>query len=292
MVEYFLSNLFLAISPANNGVVKFFEHVLKPLTDPMGHGLEFFHGHGVPWWLCVVVITAIVRTLLFPLTIKQVRSMRAMQELQPELKKIQAKFKDNRQKQLEEQQKLYRERGINPLGGCLPAVIQIPIFMSVYYVIREFGGLGGVPATVPSFRTGGTLWFDNLTQADPYHILPILSALTMLAATAITSKSIQPQQRILMYILPFGIMIFLWNFPAGMFMYWITNNVMTLVQNYLIYHHGPGRHIISSRITSLTRGDEEEDSENGNETSEEEKRKAAEQQARKLAKRKRRKKKK
>jgi YidC/Oxa1 family membrane protein insertase len=121
----------------------------------------------------------------------------------------------------------------------------MPIFIGIFYVIRQFGGYSigdrTVPAQYPSFHEGGILWFQNLSDADPYFILPVLSALTMLAATEITSKNIDPQQRWLMRLLPIGITIFLWSFPAGLFVYWITSNLVTLTQNYLIYYHGPGR---------------------------------------------------
>jgi YidC/Oxa1 family membrane protein insertase len=134
---------------------------------------------------------------------------------------------------------------VNPLGGCLPILVQMPVFIGIFYVIREFGGysLGGrtVAPAYPSFHEGGILWFQNLSVADPYYILPVLSALTMLAATEITAHNIDPQQRWIMRLLPIGITVFLFNFPAGLFVYWITSNLVTLAQNYAIYHHGPGR---------------------------------------------------
>jgi YidC/Oxa1 family membrane protein insertase len=191
------------------------------------------------------MLTVVVRTLLFPLTVKQVRSMRAMQDLKPEMDRIRSQFSNNRQRQQEEMMKLYQERNVNPLGGCLPILVQMPIFIGIFYVIREFGGytVGDrvVPPRYESFHEGGLFWFQDLSQMDPYFILPVLSALTMLAATEITARNVDPQQRWLMRILPLGITIFLWSFPAGLFVYWITSNVVTLVQNYLIYHHGPGK---------------------------------------------------
>ena len=168
-----------------------------------------------------------------------------MQDLKPEMDRIRAQYRDNRQKQQEELMKLYQERKVNPLGGCLPILVQMPIFIGIFYVIRQFGGykIGGntVPPQYPSFHEGGILWFQNLSVADPYYLLPIISALTMLAATEITAHTIDPQQRWLMRLLPIGITIFLWSFPAGLFVYWITSNLVTLAQNYIIYHHGPGR---------------------------------------------------
>jgi YidC/Oxa1 family membrane protein insertase len=229
-----------------NAIADFFESVFSPIVDVLGVVLLYFHESvGAPWWLSIAMLTVIVRTLLFPLTVKQVKSMRAMQDLRPEMERIRAQYRDNRQKQQEEIMKLYQERKVNPLGGCLPILVQMPIFIGIFYVIRQFGGysIGGrtVPPEYPSFHEGGILWFQNLSVADPYYILPVLSALTMLAATEITAHNIDPQQRWMMRLLPIGITLFLFNFPAGLFVYWITSNLVTLAQNYVIYHHGPGR---------------------------------------------------
>jgi YidC/Oxa1 family membrane protein insertase len=229
-----------------NAIADFFANLFSPIVAILGEVLLYFHSTlGAPWWLSIALLTIVVRTLLFPLTVRQVRSMRAMQDLKPEMDRIRAQYRDNRQKQQEEMMKLYQERKVNPLGGCLPILVQMPIFIGIFYVIRQFGGYSigdrTVPAQYPSFHEGGILWFQNLSAADPYFVLPVLSALTMLAATEITSKNIDPQQRWLMRLLPIGITIFLWSFPAGLFVYWITSNLVTLIQNYIIYHHGPGR---------------------------------------------------
>jgi len=216
-------------------IADFFGSVFFPLTNLLGDGLEFFNAQGIPWWLSIAILTVIVRSLLFPLTIRQVKSMRAMQDLKPEMDRIRAKYKDNRQKQQEELMKLYQERKVNPFGSCLPLLVQMPIFIAMFYVIRGFG------ETHESFTEGGILWFQDLSVQDPFYILPVLSAVTMLAASEITSKNIDPQQRWLMRILPVVFTIFLLTFPAGLFMYWITSNLVTLVQNYVIYNFGPGR---------------------------------------------------
>ncbi len=216
-------------------MTNFLERVFSPLTNLLGNGLELFHAQGLPWWLSIALLTVVVRTLLFPLTLKQVRSMRAMQDLKPEMDRLRAKYQDNRQKQQEELMKLYQERQVNPLGGCLPLVIQMPIFITMFYVIRGFD------KTHPDFASGGILWFQDLTAPDSYYLLPIISALTMLAASEITAKNLEPQQRWMMRILPVVFTVFLLYFPAGLFMYWITSNLVTLVQNYLIYNYGPGK---------------------------------------------------
>src|SRR5918997_448147 len=233
-----------------NAIADFFSNLFSPVVNVLGQVLLFFYNTldpvlTNPWWLSIALLTVVIRTLLFPLTIKQVKSMRAMQDLKPDMDRIRNQYQGNRQKQQEETMKLYQERGVNPLGGCLPILVQMPVFIGMFYVIRQFGGykVGDrvVPPQYESFHDGGILWFQNLSNADPYFILPVLSAVTMLAATEITAKNIDPQQRWIMRLLPIGVTIFLWNFPAGLFVYWITSNLVTLVQNYVIYYHGPGK---------------------------------------------------
>src|SRR5215212_3358 len=138
-------------------MLDFLRNLLDPLFNLMGATLSTFHGWGAPWWLAIVMLTIVVRTLLFPITYRQVKSMRRMQDLKPDMDRIRAEYKDDVQKQ----------REVNPLGGCLPIFIQLPIFLVLYYTIRHFD-------TLESFRTGGLLWFQNLTQPDHLFILPVL----------------------------------------------------------------------------------------------------------------------
>ena len=195
----------------------------------MGGTLSTFHGWGAPWWLAIVMLTIVVRTLLFPITYRQVRSMRRMQDLKPEMDRIRTDYKDDVQKQREEMAKLYQERQVNPLGGCLPIFIQLPIFLVLYYTIRHFD-------TLESFRTGGLLWFQNLTQPDHLFILPVFYVLTMMASQELTIRNTASQQKQLMRFLPVIFGFFLLRFPAGLFVYWVTSNLITFAQNYVIYY--------------------------------------------------------
>ena len=272
-----------------NAIADFFARVFDPIVDVLGAVLRFFHYDlGVEWWLSIALLTVVVRALLFPLTLKQMKSMRALQELRPEIQRIQRQYRDNPQLRNQEMMRLYQERNVNPLGGCLPLLVQMPIFIGIFYVIREFGGYsyGGrvVEPSEPTFETGGILWFQDLSQADPYYILPVLSALTMLAGTEISAKYMEPQQRWIMRIVPFAITLFLWNFPAGLFVYWISNNLVTIAQNYFIYNYGPGRREEGETKKLDQQGPAEPSSRSGNE--EDPRKRAA-----KAAKRKRRKKK-
>jgi YidC/Oxa1 family membrane protein insertase len=197
--------------------------VFGPLTTLISDVLESFHSLGVPWWLSIVLLTVLVRAVLFPLTIRQVKNMRAMQELKPELESIKGKYKNDRRKQQEATMELYKERRINPLAGFLPVLVQVPVFITMYQVIRNH------EETFPSFASGGLLWFTDL-------ILPVLSASILVAAGRISSRNVDPRQRRMMQLLPLAFTAFLMRFPAGLFVYWLTSNTVTLLQNFLIYH--------------------------------------------------------
>jgi membrane protein insertase Oxa1/YidC/SpoIIIJ len=112
--------------------------IFAPLTSLISGELNLFHSLGAPWWLAIVLLTLSVRAALFPLTLRQVRSTRAMQEIRPELERIRSKYRDDRQKQQQKLAELYKERHINPLGGFLPLLIQMPIFITLYYTVRSF----------------------------------------------------------------------------------------------------------------------------------------------------------
>jgi YidC/Oxa1 family membrane protein insertase len=210
-------------------VLDFLRNLLDPLFNLMGGTLSTFHGWGAPWWLAIVMLTIVVRTLLFPITYRQVKSMRNMQDLKPDMDRIRTDYKDDVQKQREEMAKLYQERQVNPLGGCLPIFIQLPIFLVLYYTIRHFD-------TLESFRSGGLLWFQNLTQPDHLFVLPVLYVLTMMASQELTIRNTATQQKQVMRFLPIIFGVFLARFPAGLFVYWVTSNLITFAQNYVIYY--------------------------------------------------------
>ncbi len=119
------------------------------------------------------------------------------------------------------------------MAGFFPLLVQIPVFITMYHVIRNH------EETFPSFASGGLLWFIDLTRADPYFILPVLSASILLATGGISSRNVDPGQRRMMQLMPIAFTAFIARFPAGLFVYWVTSNTVTLVQNYLIYHRSP-----------------------------------------------------
>jgi YidC/Oxa1 family membrane protein insertase len=213
-------------------MLQFLRDLFDPLFNIMGFTLQTFHGWGAPWWLAIVMLTVVVRTFLFPLTIRQVKSMRKMQDLKPAMDELRDEHKDDPQMLQQEMMKLYRERGANPLGGCLPILVQLPIFLVLYYTIREFDKL-------ESFRTGGLLWFQDLTVYDPLYVLPVLYIATMMVAQEIAMKNTAPEQKRIMRFLPLVFGIVLIRFPAGLFVYWVTSNTISIVQNLLIHRNAP-----------------------------------------------------
>ncbi|AHY45780.1 membrane protein insertase, YidC/Oxa1 family [Rubrobacter radiotolerans] len=212
----------------------FLRNLFDPLFDALGWLLLSFHDLGAPWWLSIVLLTVCVRTVLLPLTVRQTKSMRAMQVLRPEMDAIRERYKDEPQRMQQEMMKLYQERRVNPLGGCLPVLVQLPIFMVLYFTIKEF-------ETLESFRTGGLFWFTDLTQADPYFLLPVIYVGTMMAAQEVTLRNtpMQAQQKMIMRFLPVVFGFFLAGFPAGLLVYWIASNIISFVQNVAIYRLYP-----------------------------------------------------
>jgi YidC/Oxa1 family membrane protein insertase len=130
---------------------------------------------------------------------------------------------------------LYRERRVNPLADYFPVLVQVPVFITMYQVVRSH------EEAVPSFASGGLLWFVDLTKADPYFILPVLSASILLAAGEVSARNLDPQQRRMMKFLMVALTAVMARFPAGLFVYWVTSNAVTLIQNLLIYRGIPVR---------------------------------------------------
>lgn len=181
---------------------------------------------GVPsYGLAIVIMTVIVKLILYPLTKKQIESTKAMMSIQPKMKEIQEKYKDDKQRLNMELANLYKNEGVNPLAGCLPLLVQMPIMIGIFYGIRDFSYAG------PS----NFLWMETISNPDPMYILPILSALT----TFIQSKQTMPdtsspQNKIMLYFMPLFIGYISLNFPAGLVIYWVVMNIMQIGQQALL----------------------------------------------------------
>ncbi len=211
----FFSTLFSPIE----SLLRFVLETLFAITSAAG-----FASYG---W-AIILLTIIVKMALYPLTVKQVKSMKAMQELSPKMKKIQEKYKDNPQVMQQKIGALYQEAGVNPLAGCLPLLIQMPILMGMYYSLYNF--------TYPTPESAYFLWMTSMSEPDPMYILPVLSALTtFLQQKMTTTDSNNPQMKMMMFIMPLFIGWISINFPSGLVLYWVTMNVVQIVQQWWMY---------------------------------------------------------
>ena len=178
--------------------------------------------------IAIILMTILVKALMYPLTAKQVRPMKAMQDLQPALKKLQKDYKNNPQLLQQKMAELYKEAGVNPLAGCLPLLIQMPILMGVYYCLYGYSYSGD-----PTF-----LWLTSLSDTDPLYVLPILSALTTYIQqkqTMANNGQDNQQMKIMSYMMPLFIGWISLNFPSGLVVYWVTMNLCQIAQQWYMF---------------------------------------------------------
>jgi YidC/Oxa1 family membrane protein insertase len=214
----------------------FIANVLQPLIDACEAVLRFWHDligdFDGSWGWSIILLTFTVRIVILPLTFKGVKSMQRLQTLQPEIKRIQERYKDDKQRMNQEVMAFYQREKVNPLGSCLPLLLQIPFFISLFYLLRSPEFKADI-ATNPGFGP-----IDNLAEkvTDPVllGVLIVLYVGTQLAASAVTAFSADPMQRRIMFALPFVFVIFIINFEAGLIVYWITTNVWTIGQQLLV----------------------------------------------------------
>jgi YidC/Oxa1 family membrane protein insertase len=208
--------------------------VLKQLIDACGAVLRFWHDLiGGSWGWSIILLTFTVRLAILPLTFKGVKSMQRMQQLQPEIKEIQARYKGDRQRMNQEVMAFYQREKVNPLGSCLPLALQIPFFISLFQLLNN-------PAAHDILQDDKSFGFiPDLTEKVTGHpgvlvTLIVLYVGTQLAASAVTAISADPTQRRIMLALPFVFTIFIINFKAGLIVYWITTNVWTIGQQLVV----------------------------------------------------------
>jgi YidC/Oxa1 family membrane protein insertase len=200
--------------------------VLHFLAYPTFLVLYFFYKLTHSWVAAIFILTLLIRIVFFPLSISSVRSMKKMQELAPKIEEIRKKYANDPQKMQAELLKLYKEGGFNPFGGCLPILIQIPIFFALYKVL----------IVTPDLALEGFLWIPSLADKDPYYILPVLMGLTMIAQSWIT-PSPNKQQNTMMYLMAIVFTFLFANFPAGLVLYWTLNNIFNLIQTWIVYKY-------------------------------------------------------
>jgi YidC/Oxa1 family membrane protein insertase len=205
--------------------------ILSPIENVLTDVLEWFHNSaGLSWAWSIVALTVVVRLLLVPVVIRQIHSMQSLQAHAPEMKAIQQKYKHDRQRQNEELMKFYKENNINPAASCLPIVLQIPIFIGLFYVLRGFE-----KEIFPNYPASSLDWLGLVDiTADVKDswgpLLLVVYVISQLSSSYFMSTSMQRAQRILMMVLPVVFVPFILQFPSGLMIYWLTTNLWTTGQ--------------------------------------------------------------
>ena len=200
-----------------SGILVLFHSVWSPV---------FGSGNGWTWALSIVSLTVVIRVALIPLFVKQIKSSRSMQLLQPKVRELQKKYGHDREKLGAETMKLYKENNANPLASCLPLLIQMPIFFALYWVLVESVELRQAPWLG---------WIQDLTARDPYFILPVLNIAIMWATQKLTpTPGMDPMQAKMMQWMPVVMGVMFAFFPAGLVLYWVTNGSLGLLQQWLL----------------------------------------------------------
>jgi YidC/Oxa1 family membrane protein insertase len=232
--------------------------VFKQLIEAFDAVIRFFHDtFGFGWGLSIIALTVCVRAVLVPLTLKQFRSMQSLQRLAPEIKKLQEKYKDDKQRLNQEMMKFYQENKVNPFGSCLPLLMQMPVFISLFYMLRadlkidicgpkerilqvaseHHTTLQNIGCDKVDPGSAKFLFIGDLTHSASGATLIVLLTLyvaSQLASSLLMSVTADKNQRTMMLALPFVFVLFVRTFPAGLLVYWITTNLWTVGQQYLV----------------------------------------------------------
>jgi len=207
--------------------------ILEPIERPLTAVLEWLHGSiGLTWAFSIIVLTLMVRIVLVPLTVRQIHSMQRLQALAPEMKAIQQKYKSDKKRQQEEMMRFYQENQVNPLASCLPIALQIPIFISLFYVLKDFEN--EVFPQYPGSDLGFLNIVPDITDKISSHwsgwLLIALYVASQVASTYFMSTTMDKRQRYLFMALPVLFIAFIVNFPMGLMLYWVTTNLWTVGQ--------------------------------------------------------------
>ncbi|MTI47148.1 YidC/Oxa1 family membrane protein insertase [Sporosalibacterium faouarense] len=205
---------------------------MNVIVQPLGALLKMIFDVVGNYGISIITFTIIVKLAMIPLTIKQSKSMKKMQEIQPQIKELQEKYKDDKEQMNIKMMEFYKENNVSPFGGCLPLLIQFPVIIGLFTVLRNPMDFGFTQEVVQA----AFLWVPNLSQSDPW-ILPLLAGITTYLSSAImpnTNNQQKTQLNVMKYIMP--VMIFIWgrSFPAGLALYWVTSNIFQAVQQILI----------------------------------------------------------
>ncbi len=234
-----------------------FASIWNGIVAVLNYGLQFLYDLVGNYGVAIILLTVLVKLILLPLTIKQTRSMMAMQRIQPEIKKLQEKYKDDREKLSQETMKFYKENNINPLSGCLPLLMQMPIFIALYTVLRKYvitppvmllgsvvknsgaitsAGAGLIMVQGDLIRDTSFLWIDNLADSTKiagwfgYVLVALLAVTTWYSQKQVMGDD--PRQKGMLYAMPLMMVFFGMSLPAGVVLYWVTTNFLQILQQF------------------------------------------------------------
>jgi YidC/Oxa1 family membrane protein insertase len=214
-------------------------NIFQPLIDVADAVIVFFHDDvGFTWGLSIVALTFVTRIAIVPLSIKQIRSMRALQAYQPQIKELQEKYKDDRQRMQREMRSFYQENQINPLASCFPLLLQLPVFLALFYLLQSDEFQDQVRASPPV----GWLFIPDLTEKATGGVLIaliVIYVVTQLGAGLVMAATADRTQRMIMFGLPLIFVPIIVSFPSGLIVYWITTNVWTVGQQYVVKKVAP-----------------------------------------------------
>ena len=200
------------------------------IADLFVGALKFFYRYIPNWGVSIIIVTIIIKTLLYPLTLKSYKSMNEMQRIQPLIKDLRERLKDDKQKMNEEMMRLYKEYKVNPAGGCLPLVLQFPIFIAFYRVLYQ---------SIELRHSAFAFWIHDLSAPDPYYVLPIVMGASQWVSQKMTPTTGDPAQQKMMQLMPVFFTFLFLNFPSGLVLYWLVNNLLTIGQQKWIRYKNP-----------------------------------------------------
>ena len=198
---------------------------LTIIAWPLFWLLEKFHGWSGNWGVAIILLTVVIKLVFFPLSAASYKSMAKMKLITPRLTKIREMYANDRQKMNQAMMEMYRTEKINPLGGCFPILVQIPVFIALYWVLLAAIELRHAPFV---------LWIKDLSALDPYYVLPVLMAVSMIFQTKMNPVPPDPVQAKVMTFMPYVFSVFFFFFPAGLVLYWLVNNILSILQQWQI----------------------------------------------------------
>jgi len=199
------------------------------IAHPLLTALKFFYSYIGNYGIAIILLTVLIKMLFWPLTQKSYTSMKSMQKLQPKMQQLREKYKNDRERMNRELMELYKTHRVNPLGGCLPMLVQIPVFFALYKVLLFSIELRHAPFM---------FWLTDLSAKDPYYITPLIMGASMFFQQKMMPSQMEPTQQRIMMMMPVIFTFMFLNFPSGLVIYWLVNNLLTIGQQYLINRKG------------------------------------------------------